>query len=161
LCGLMLVEALKADLAAVSYPGTAEAMADLAAGRVDLLCDQTSNTLAPIRAGTVRAFGVTTKASVAALADVPTLAEAGLPNFQLTVWHGLYAPMGTPSAHIARLSEALRDALQSPDMKQKLAELGALPSATQAATPEALRKRLEGDIARLGPLLKGAAAPMK
>ena len=161
LCGLMLVDALKADLAAVSYPGTAEAMADLTAGRVDLLCDQTSNTLAPIRAGMVRVFGVTTKARVAALPNVPTLAEAGLPNFQLAVWHGLYAPKGTPGADIARLSRALRDALQSPDMKQKLTELGAVPSATNAATPEALRKRLEGDIARLAPLLKRAAAPTK
>jgi tripartite-type tricarboxylate transporter receptor subunit TctC len=161
LCGLMLVDALKADLAAVSYPGTAEALADLTAGRVGLLCDQTSNTLAPIRAGRVRVFGVTTKARVAALPNVPTLAEAGLPNFQLAVWHGLYAPKGTPGADIARLSKALRDALQTPDMKQKLPELGAVPLATDAATPEALRKRLEADIARLAPLLKRAGAPTK
>ncbi len=161
LCGLMLVDALKADLAVVSYPGTAEAMADLTAGRVDLLCDQTSNTLAPIHAGRVRVFGVTTKARIAALPNVPTLAEAALPNFQLTVWHGLYAPKGTPAADIARLSKALLDALQSPDLKQKLAEHGALPLATQAATPEALRMRLEGDIARLAPLLKRAAATTK
>lgn len=161
LCGLMLIDAMKADLAAVSYPGTAEAMADLVAGRVDLLCDQTSNTLAPIRAGTVRAFGVTPKARVAALPDVPTLAEAGLPSFQLVVWHGLYAPKGTPAAEIARLSEGLQGALQSPAMQQKLAELGAAPLAADAATPQALRKRLEGDIARLAPLLKRAAAPMK
>jgi tripartite-type tricarboxylate transporter receptor subunit TctC len=157
----MLVDALKADLAAVSYPGTAEAMVDLTAGRVDLLCDQTSNTLAPIRDGRVRVFGVTTKARVAALPNVPTLAEAGLPNFQLAVWHGLYAPKGTPGADIARLSKALRDALQSPSMKQELAKLGAVPSETGAATPEALRKRLEGDIARLTPLLKRAGAPTK
>jgi tripartite-type tricarboxylate transporter receptor subunit TctC len=158
LCGLMLVDALKADLAAVSYPGTAEAMADVTAGRVGLLCDQASNTLAPINAGGVRVFGVTTKARVVALPNVPTLAEAGLPNFQLTVWHGLYAPKGTPGADIARLSKALRDALQTPDMKQKLAALGAVPSEPNAATPEALRKRLEGDSARLAPLLKRAGA---
>jgi tripartite-type tricarboxylate transporter receptor subunit TctC len=161
LCGLMLIDALKADLAAVSYPGTAEAMADLVAGRVDLLCDQTSNTLAPIRAGTVRVFGVTTKARIAALPDAPTLAEAGLPNFQLVVWHGLYAPKGTPAADIARLSQGLQGALQSPEMKQKLAELGAAPLAADAATPAALRKRLEGDIARLAPLLKRAGAQAK
>ncbi len=161
LCGLMLVDALKADLAPVSYPGTAEAMADLTAGRVDLLCDQTSNTIAPIRAGKVRVFGVTTKARLAVLSNVQTLAEAGLPNLQLTVWHGLYAPAGTPAADIARLSKALLGALQSPDLKQKLAELGALPSLANAATPEALRKRLEGDIARLEPLLTRAAALTK
>lgn len=161
LCGLMLADALKADLAAVSYPGTAEAMADVIAGRVGLLCDQTSNTLAPIQAGRVRVFGVTTKARVAALPNVPTLAEAGLPNFQLAVWHGLYAPKGTSGADIARLSKALQDALQSPDMKQRLAELGAVPSASQAATPQALRKRLEGDIAQLAPLLKRAGATTK
>jgi tripartite-type tricarboxylate transporter receptor subunit TctC len=161
LCGLMLADGLKADLAAVSYPGTAEAMADLAAGRIDLLCDQTSNTLGPIRARKVRVFGVTTKARVATLPEVPTLAEAGLPNSQLAVWHGLYAPKGTPGADIARLSEALRDALQSPDMKQKLAALGAVPPAPDAATPEALRKRLEGDIARLAPSLKRAGTPTK
>jgi tripartite-type tricarboxylate transporter receptor subunit TctC len=89
------------------------------------------------------------------------LAEAGLPNSQLAVWHGLYAPKGTPGADIARLSEALRDALQSPDMKQKLAALGAVPPAPDAATPEALRKRLEGDIARLAPSLKRAGTPTK
>lgn len=161
LCGLMLVDASKADLATVGYPGTAEALADLTAGRVDLLCDQTSNTLAPIGAGRARVFGVTTKTRVAALPNVPTLAEAGLPDFQLTVWHGLYAPKGTPGADTARLAEALRDALRSQDMMQLLAELGAVPSADQAATPEALRKRLEGDIARLAPLLKRAGAPTK
>jgi tripartite-type tricarboxylate transporter receptor subunit TctC len=161
LCGLMLVDALKADLAAVSYPGTAEAMADVTAGRVDLLCDQTSNTLAPVHAGRVRVFGVTTNARVAALPNVPTLAEAGLPTFQLAVWHGLYAPKGTPRADIDRLAKALRDALQSPHMKQKLAALGAVPSALDAAAPQALRKRLEGDIARLAPLLKRAGATTK
>lgn len=161
LCGLMLVDALKVDLAAVGYPGTAEAMADLVAGRVDLLCDQTSNTLVPIRAGKVRVFGVTTKARIAALPDVPTLAQAGLPNVQLAVWHGLYTPKGTPGTEVARLSNALRDTLRTPAMKQKLADLGALPMAPDAATPEALRKRLAADIARLTPLLNRAAAPSK
>ena len=161
LCGLMLVDALKADLAAVDYPGTAEAMADVAAGRVGLLCDQTSNTLAPISAGSVRVFGVTTKTRVAALPNVPTLAESGLPNFQLAVWHGLYAPKGTPNAAIARLAKALQEALQSPALKQKLAEFGAAPSAPNAATPEALRKRLERDNAQLAPLLKRAGAQAK
>jgi tripartite-type tricarboxylate transporter receptor subunit TctC len=161
LCGLMLADALKADLAAVSYPGTAEALADVTAGRVDLLCDQTSNTLVPIGVGRVRVFGVTTKARVVALPNVPTLAEAGLPKFQLAVWHGLYAAKGTPDADITRLSTALQGALQAPEFKQKLADLGAVPAAPQAATPEALRKRLEGDIARLAPLLKRAVPTAK
>lgn len=161
LCALMLVDALKADLAAVDYPGTAEAMADVAAGRVGLLCDQTSNTLAPISAGSVRVFGVTTKARVAALPNVPTLAESGLPNFQLAVWHGLYAPKGTPDADIARLAKALQEALQSPALTQKLADFGAAPSARNAATPEALRKRLERDNTQLAPLLKRAGAQAK
>lgn len=161
LCGLMLVDALKLDLAAVIYPGTAEAMADLTAGRVKLLCDQTSNTLATIGAGKVRVFGVTTTARLAALPNVPTLAEAGLPNFQLAVWHGLYAPKGTPDADITRLSKALTETLQSPSMAQKLAALGAAALAPDSATPEALRKRLEGDITRLAPLLKRAGAATK
>ena len=161
LCGLMLADALKVDLAAVSYPGTAEALADVTAGRVDLLCDQTSNTLSAIGAGKVRVFGVTTKARVAALPNAPTLAEAGLRNFNLAVWHGLYAPRNTPGTDVARLAAALQAELQTPELKQKLADLGALPATPEAAAPAALRKRLEADIALLAPMLKRAGTPAK
>ena len=92
LCGLLFMSAIETDMTTVPYKGTAPAMADLLGGQVDLMCDQTTNTTQQIKAGTVKVFGVTTKQRNAALKDVPTLAEQGLKDFEVTVWHGLYAP---------------------------------------------------------------------
>lgn len=156
LCGLMLSSALGVEFAPVAYPGTADAMADLVAGRFDLMCDQSSNTIEPIQAGKVKVFGVTSKARVPDFQHVPTLAEGGLPRFDLLVWHGLYAPKGTPVPVIDKLAAALQAALKDPDLKARLAGLGALPVPPERARPQALRRKLDAEIAKWAPIIRNA-----
>lgn len=110
LCGLLFQAARKADLQTTVYKGTGPAMADLIAGKVDLMCDQTSNTLSPIEAGKVKAYAVTTSRRLSGpLAKLPTLDEAGLKGFNITIWNGVYAPKGTPKAVLDKLQD--RDAV--------------------------------------------------
>jgi tripartite-type tricarboxylate transporter receptor subunit TctC len=125
-------------------------MNDLLGGQVDFMCDQTTNTTSQIRAGKLKVYGVTTKTRVPSLPDVPTLHEAGLPNFEVTVWHGLYAPKGTPKPVVDKLSAALKAALQDATVKQRFADLGTEPVALERATPEALREHLKREIDKWG-----------
>ncbi|WP_407280490.1 tripartite tricarboxylate transporter substrate-binding protein [Aromatoleum evansii] len=155
LCSVLFARAAGKDLPTLTHPGTASAMnAMLSDGHVDLMCDQTTHTLSRIRSGEVQAFGVTTPARLAALPDVPTLAEAGLPGVELVVWHGLYAPKGTSPEVVERLSAALRQALQDPALVEALKELGATPAGVEDATPKALRARLAADLERWSKTLK-------
>ena len=114
LCGLMFQQALKTDMTTVPYKGTAPAMNDLMGGQVDLLCDQTTNTSSQIEGKTVKAFAVTTMKRLAtpALKDLPTLNEAGLKDFNVSIWHGMYAPKGTPADAVAKINAALKTALK-------------------------------------------------
>lgn len=156
LCGLLFMSAIKTNFATVPYNGTAEAMADLVAGRFDLMCDQTSNTLEPIKAGKIKVFGVTSKSRLPNL-PAPTLIEDGLPGFELIVWHGLYAPKGTPKPVIDKLAAALQQALQDPKLKAKFAEVGAAPAVQDKARPQALRARLTAEVDKWKPIIKKAA----
>ncbi|MBY0335708.1 MAG: tripartite tricarboxylate transporter substrate binding protein BugD [Acetobacteraceae bacterium] len=156
LCGLLFQSALNVPLTTVPYRGTGPAMNDLVAGTVDLMCDQTTNTTEQIRAGTIRAFAVTTNQRVAALADLPTANEAGLPNFEVSVWHGLYAPRNTPAEIVNRLSQALQAALRDPGLVRRFADLGTEPVAQDRATPAAHRQFWEADIARWRPIIQAA-----
>jgi tripartite-type tricarboxylate transporter receptor subunit TctC len=131
-------------------------MNDLLGGQVDFMCDQTTNTTSQIRAGKIKVYGVTTKARVPSLPDVPTLQEGGLPGFEVSVWHGLYAPKGTPPAVVAQLAKGLQDALKDATVKQRFAELGAAPAADSRATPAALRTHLAAEIAKWGPIVRKA-----
>ena len=131
-------------------------MNDLLGGQVDFMCDQTTNTTSQIKAGKIKVYGVTTKKRVASLPDVPTLQEAGLPDFEVAVWHGLYAPKGTPKAIIDKLAGPCRTALQDPTLKQRFADLGTEPAAKDQATPEALRAHLKAEIDKWGPIIKKA-----
>jgi tripartite-type tricarboxylate transporter receptor subunit TctC len=133
-------------------------MNDLLGGKVDFMCDQTTNTTSQIKAGKIKVYAVTSKKRVPSLPDVPTAAEAGLPNFEVTVWHGLYAPKGTPKAIIDRLNAALKVALKDPTLKQRFADLGTEPVAESQATPEALNAYLKAQIALWGPIIKKAGA---
>jgi tripartite-type tricarboxylate transporter receptor subunit TctC len=133
-------------------------MNDLLGGKVDFMCDQTTNTTGQIKAGKIKVYAVTTKKRVPALPDVPTSAEAGLPNFEVTVWHALYAPKGTPKAIIDKLNAALKVALKDPTLKQRFADLGTEPVAESQATPEALNAYLKAQIALWGPIIKKAGA---
>ena len=144
LCGLLLMKAVDAPMTTVPFRGTGPAMQELLAGRVDLMCDQTTNTTEQINSGAVKVFSVTTEQRVGALPNVPTSAEGGLPEFQVTVWHGMYAPKGTPAPVIQRLSQALQAALRDERLIARFAELGTAPVAQDRATPDAHRALLAG-----------------
>jgi tripartite-type tricarboxylate transporter receptor subunit TctC len=156
LCGMLFMTAIETDLTTVPYKGTAPAMNDLLGGQVDFMCDQTTNTTSQIKGGKIKVYAVTTKTRVKSLPDVPTAHEAGLPNFEVSVWHGLYAPKGTQKPVIETLTKALQVALKDSNVKQRFAELGAEPVTEKQATPEALRTQLKSEIDRWGPIIKKA-----
>jgi tripartite-type tricarboxylate transporter receptor subunit TctC len=156
LCGMLFMTAIETDITTVPYKGTAPAMNDLLGGQVDFMCDQTTNTTSQIKAKKIKVYGVTTKTRVKSLPDVPTMHEAGLPNFEVSVWHGLYAPKGTPKPVIDKLSKSLQEALKDATVKQRFADLGTEPVDEKRATPEALRAHLKSEIERWTPIIKKA-----
>jgi tripartite-type tricarboxylate transporter receptor subunit TctC len=157
-CGMLFLSAIGTPLTTVPYKGTAPAMNDLLGGQIDLLCDQTTSTTSHIRAGKIKVYGATTKARVASLPNIPTLAEQGMNGFEMYVWHGLYAPKGTPKPVIAKLDAALRDALKDPNVKSRFADLGAEPVSADKASPEGLQTHLKAEIDKWGPIYKKAGA---
>ena len=142
----------------VPYKGTAPAIADLIGGQIDLLCDQTTNTTGQILGGEVKAYAVTSPERLANLPDLPTTAEAGLPDFQLGIWHGLYAPAGTPDDVLAKLNAALQVAVADANVAERFAELGTAPAAPEDVTPEALSALLADQIALWKPLIEAAGS---
>ncbi|MGG5818194.1 tripartite tricarboxylate transporter substrate binding protein BugD [Falsiroseomonas sp. HW251] len=156
LCGLLFQKAIDTAVTTVPYRGTGPAMNDLVGGTVDLMCDQTTNTTEQIRATTIKGFAVTTDRRVPSLNELPTAAEAGLPNFEVTVWHGLYAPRGTPAPIAARLNQALVKALRDETIERRFAELGTTPVAAERATPEVHRAFWQADTAKWRPLIQAA-----
>ncbi|QYU70761.1 hypothetical protein J4558_11880 [Leptolyngbya sp. 15MV] len=156
LCGLLLQKTLETPFTTVPYRGTGPAMNDLLAGTVDLMCDQTTNTAEQIRAGAIRAFAVTTPERIAALPDLPTAAQGGLPGFEVSVWHGLYAPRGTPRPIIERLNRALLVALADANIGRRFADLGTAPVAAARATPDYHRTFWQQDIQKWRPLIQAA-----
>lgn len=150
------MNAVQTEVTTVPYKGTGPAMNDLIGGQIDFLCDQTTQTAQHIKAGTIKVYGVTTKTRIPSLPDVPTLHEQGLTDFEVVVWHGFYAPKGTPKPVIDKLSAALQAALKDPDVKARFAELGAEPVPLEKAQPEALRAHLKAEIDKYGPLIKKA-----
>ena len=160
LCGLLLQSALKAQMTTVPYKGTAPAMTDLMGGQVDLMCEQATNAVPQIESGKVKAYAVTSaqRMRLPALAALPTLAESGLPDFSVLVWHGLYAPKNTPAPVLARLNEALRAALKDPDLIKRQEALGISVVSDARLEPGAHRKFVEGEAARWGKLIQAAGA---
>jgi tripartite-type tricarboxylate transporter receptor subunit TctC len=156
LCGLLLMQAIQTELTPVPYKGTGPAMNDLLGGQVDLMCDQTTNTTSHIKSGKIKVYAVTTKTRVESLKDVPTLDELGLKNFELSAWHGLWAPKGTPKPIVEQLSKALQVALKDPTVIQRFADLGTVPVKDSDATPAALQGQLKSEIERWGPIIKAA-----
>ena len=156
LCGMLLMSAIGTDVTTVPYKGTGPAMTDLIGGQVNFMCDQTTNTTPQIKGGKVKAYAVTTPTRVKSLPDLPTAEESGLKGFEVAVWHGLWAPAGTPKSDIAKLSAALRTALKDPEIIRKFADLGTEPVAENRATPEALRTHLKSEIEKWGPIIKKA-----
>ncbi|MDE2600600.1 MAG: tripartite tricarboxylate transporter substrate binding protein BugD [Rhodocyclaceae bacterium] len=156
LCGMLFMTSIQTDLTTVPYKGTAPAMNDLLGSQVDFMCDQTTNTTSQIKGGKIKAYAVTTKTKVPSLPSLPTVDSTGLPGFEVAVWHGLYAPKGTPAAVVDRLAKALQAALQDPTVKQRFADLGTEPVALNRATPEALRSHLRHEIDKWSPIIKQA-----
>ena len=156
LCGMLFLSTIQADVTTVPYKGTGPAMTDLIGGQVDFLCDQTTNTTQQIKAGTVKAYAVTTKKRVPSLPNLPTLEESGLKGFEVGIWHGMWAPHGTPKAAIDKLASALQVALKDPGIVTKFEELGTEPEPQNRATPEALRAHLKAEIDKWSPIIKKA-----
>ena len=158
LCGLMLQNALQIDMAAIPYKGTAPALTDLIGGQIDILCDQTTNTSPQIEAKKVNVYGVTTskRLTTAVLKDVPTLQESGLKGFDVSIWHGLYAPKGTPADVIAKLNNALKVALKDPDFIKKQEALGAVIITDKRVEPAEHKKFVTSEIAKWGPVISAA-----
>lgn len=155
-CGMLLQTAMQMELTTIPYAGTGPAMIDLLGGQVDILCDQVNNTIGQIKGGKIKIIGVTTKKRLPTLPNVPSLHEAGLPNFEVAVWNGLYAPKGTPKEIIKMLSLALQESLRDAALKQRCAELGIEMMDESSATPEALRAHLKAEIEKWGPIIKKA-----
>jgi tripartite-type tricarboxylate transporter receptor subunit TctC len=156
LCGLLFQNALQTDVTTVPFKGTADALNALIGKQVDLLCDQSTNTTQHINAGTVKAYGVTSKTRLPTLPNLPTLDEAGLKGFQVGVWNGVYAPKGTPKPVIDKLAAAVQQALKDPDFRKRMADLGSTVFAQEQSTPAALAAQLKSEIARWTPVIQAA-----
>lgn len=156
LCGMLFMSAIQTDFLTVPYKGTGPAMNDLLGGQVTFMCDQTTSTTSQIKGGKVKVYGVTAASRVASLPDVPTLQEQGLKGADVAIWHGLYAPKGTPKPVIDRLVGALQGALKDADVRKRFADLGATTFPADKATPAALQAHLKSEIDKWGPLIRKA-----
>jgi len=156
LCGMLFMTAIQTEVTTVPYKGTGPAMNDILGGTVDFMCDQTTNTTGQIKAGKVKVYAVTTPKRVPSLPDVPTMQESGLASFDVAVWHGLYAPKGTPKPVIDKLTQALQAAVKDPNVKARLAELGTEPVPVEKATPDALGKQVKAQVELWSPIIKKA-----
>ena len=157
LCGMLFAHQIGVQLTTVPYKGAGPALNDLMGGQVDLLCDQTTQTAPVIKDGNrVKVFGVTTPKRLSSMPNVPTLDEQGLKGFDVKVWHGIYAPKGTPPAVMEKLNTALRAALQDDMVKQRFAELSTEAVPMDKVTPEALRKHLAAETEKWGKVIRAA-----
>ena len=158
LCGILLQQALGVDMTAVPYKGTAPALTDLMGGQIDLMCDQTTNTTSVIEGKKVKVFAVSTpqRLTVPALKDVPTMQELGNKDFSVTIFHGLYAPKGTPAPVLKKLNDALQTALKDPEFVKREQALGAVVVTDQRVRPAEHKKFVASEINKWSPLLKAA-----
>jgi tripartite-type tricarboxylate transporter receptor subunit TctC len=158
LCGLLFQNAIQVDMTTVPYKGTAPAMTDLMGGQIDLMCDQTTNTTSQIEGKKVKGYAVTTSKHLTtpALKDLPTMQESGLKGFEVTIWHGLYAPKGTPPDVLAKLNAALKTALKDPDFVKKQEGLGAVVVTDKRVEPAEHKKFVAAEIAKWSPIIKAA-----
>jgi tripartite-type tricarboxylate transporter receptor subunit TctC len=155
LCGLIFTSTIGTEVQTIPYKGTAPAMNDILGKQVDFMCDQTTNTTGQIKANKVKAYAVTSKARVPSLADLPTMDESGLKGFEVGIWHGLWAPKGTPQPVVDKVQAALKAGLADPAFKNRMTELGAIVLADQAS-PAALDKHVKSETAKWGAIIKKA-----
>ena len=153
LCGLMMMNALNVRLNEIPYKGTGPALNDVMGGQVDILCDQTSGTVPPVKAGRIKAYAVPGRARLPSLPAVPAVSEAGVQEFDINISFGLYAPRGTPRPVLDQLTAALQKAVADPEVRARLEGMGISAVAPEQATPAALRAHLKNEIDTLGGLL--------
>ncbi len=158
LCGLLFQSTIKIDMTTVPYKGTGPAMTDLIGGQVDIMCDQTTNTSSQIEGGKIKAYAVTSTKRLGspALAKLPTLDELGLKGFNVAIWHGLYAPKGTPKPVLDKLNAGLKKALQDPDLHKRQEALGAVIVQDGRVNPAEHKKFVTDEIAKWGVVIKAA-----
>lgn len=158
LCSLMLQSTLKSNMTFVPYKGTAPAMTDLMGGQIDIMCEQATNSIPQIESRKVKVYGVSSmqRMNIPALASVPTLDEAGLKGFNFSVWHGLYAPHGTPKPVVDKINAALRVALKNPDLIRRQEALGISVVNDDRLSPEGHRAFFEKEAVRWSDVIKGA-----
>jgi tripartite-type tricarboxylate transporter receptor subunit TctC len=156
IAGLYFENVTGIKLQYVPYRGTAPALNDLVAGQIDVIVDQTSNSISQVRAGTIRAYAVTDNKRVESAPDIPTTDEAGLPGFHMTLWSGLWVPKGTPKDIIAKLNAAAVAALSDPAVRKKLEDLGLEMPPKDKLSPEALGAWQKAEIAKWWPMIKAA-----
>ena len=158
LCGMLFQQALGVEMTAVPYKGTGPAMTDLMGGQIDLMCDQTTNTTSQIEGKKVKAFAVTSpqRLTTPALKDLPTMQELGAKGFNVSIFHGLYAPKGTPAAVLKKLNDALKVALKDPDFVKKQEGLGAVVVTDNRVNPAEHKKFVQSEIAKWSPAIKAA-----
>jgi tripartite-type tricarboxylate transporter receptor subunit TctC len=158
LCGMLFQSTLKVDMTSVPYKGTAPAMTDLIGGQVDLMCDQTTTTIPQIEGKKVKSFAVTTPARLSSpvLKDMPTMREAGLKDFTVTIWQGLYAPKGTPAAVLKKLNDALKVAVKDPDFIRKQDAGGASVINDARNDPAGHKAFVLAEVAKWAPVIKAA-----
>jgi tripartite-type tricarboxylate transporter receptor subunit TctC len=156
LCVLLFMSAIQTNFLTVPYKGTGPAMNDLLGGQVDFMCDQTTNTTSPIKSGKVKAYAVTAPKRLPSLPDIPTLDESGVRGADVTIWHALYVPKGTPKPVIDKLVSALQTALKDDMVNERFAQLGATTVSSDRQNPQALEKFLKSEIDKWGPIIRKA-----
>ncbi len=156
LCGTIFQQAIGVDLTTIPFQGTGPAMTNIVGGQVDLLCDQTTSTIPQIKGDKVKLFGVTTKNRISALPQTPTLDEQGMKGFEVVVWHGVYAPKGTPKDAVMKVNAALQIALKDADVIKRMADLAADITPIANQTPEAHKAWLASETDKWGKVIKAA-----
>jgi tripartite-type tricarboxylate transporter receptor subunit TctC len=156
LCAMLFMAAIQTKLTQVPYKGGGPLMNDLIGRQVDVGCEQATTATPPVQAKRIKGFAVTTTARLQSLPDLPTADEGGLKGFALGVWHGLYAPAGTPAPIVQKLSNALQGALKDPELIKRFETINTEPIAPNLATPEALQKHLASELDRWGPIIKAS-----
>jgi tripartite-type tricarboxylate transporter receptor subunit TctC len=154
--GLMLNSMMKVEVLEIPYKGTGPALNDLVSGQFDYMVDQAVNVLPQIQGGNIRALGVSTLKRLPQLPDVPTIDEAGLKDYEVTIWNGFFAPKGTSKEIVAKLNGALVAALGDEKVKSRLTEQAVDLPGAKDATPEALRDQLKASIDKWVPAVKSA-----
>lgn len=157
LAGVLFQNKTDTHFRSVPYRGVGLAMQDLIAGRIDLMFDLVANSMPQVRAGTVRAYAVLRKSRLTVAPDIPTVDEAGLPGFYVSSWQGIWAPKGTPKSVISKLNSAVTDALDDPEIRQRLVDLAQEIPPHQQRTPEALRALQKAEIEKWWPIIKAAS----